>query len=584
MPTVEYPTNPNTDTAFVTDDGGKRTRSLKTVLVDGTIDYPKNANVKDCYVTIDGKKQRALMTADVSKDGVVEYQDGSNSTKGYVTVDGKKHRVVLTAVLAGGAPDPVIAELNVTPSTSAQTITAPEGTDGYSPVNVSAVTASIDANIQAGNIKKDVTILGVTGSYEAPAPTGTINITTNGTHDVSSYATADVNVPTTAPDHYISFNTNSNGDITSTTTSLNLNGVRFAGNFLQYKCYNDTTVTQCPDFSTLKGGIIDHIYSGCTNMTGNVVFGTMLYISQPFSMQEAFKGTKITSVVFPNDHQDGSAFTPSYCFKGAFQDCTSLTTVTFPNRASSGSPQGWFSSCFKGCTNLVNVINMAGFFKTGTMLYGCEYMFYDCTSLESIDLSSFSNVYSSGANSMFYRCTALKNVNLKNLKAINQSSAVSSMFYGCTALKKLKLESLYYVNQSVYGWFSKCDGLEVYFYALTNYGTNSSNWSGLFGGNANTYATNCTAHFPMALANTTFASWSLGGISTTKLFDIVTSITGADTNVYARQEKDSTSTATAWVLNNVLYYTSGTTEPQVGNTIYSDSACTTAVTTISSIA
>lgn len=169
MPTVEYPTNPNTDTAFVTDDGGKRTRSLKTVLVDGTIDYPKNANVKDCYVTIDGKKQRALMTADVSKDGVVEYPDGSNSTKGYVTVDGKKHRVVLTAVLAGGAPDPVIDELNVTPTTSAQTITAPEGTDGYSPVNVSAVTSSIDANIQAENIKKDVTILGVTGTYEPSA-------------------------------------------------------------------------------------------------------------------------------------------------------------------------------------------------------------------------------------------------------------------------------------------------------------------------------------------------------------------------------------------------------------------------------
>ena len=69
----------------------------------------------------------------------------------------------------------VIAELNVTPTTSAQTITAPEGTDGYSPVKVSAVTSSIDANIQAGNIKKDVTILGVTGTY---APTGTINITT----------------------------------------------------------------------------------------------------------------------------------------------------------------------------------------------------------------------------------------------------------------------------------------------------------------------------------------------------------------------------------------------------------------------
>lgn len=65
-----------------------------------------------------------------------------------------------------GGSSPVITSLSVTPTTSAQTITAPSGTDGYSPVNVSAVTAAIDNNIVAGNIKKDVVILGVTGSYE----------------------------------------------------------------------------------------------------------------------------------------------------------------------------------------------------------------------------------------------------------------------------------------------------------------------------------------------------------------------------------------------------------------------------------
>ena len=65
----------------------------------------------------------------------------------------------------GGGGEAVIEELNVTPSTSAQTITAGSGVDGYSPVNVSAVTASIDANIVAGNIKSGVDILNVTGTY-----------------------------------------------------------------------------------------------------------------------------------------------------------------------------------------------------------------------------------------------------------------------------------------------------------------------------------------------------------------------------------------------------------------------------------
>jgi len=74
--------------------------------------------------------------------------------------------IINTVIKGSGGGSAVIDTLNVTPSTSAQTITASGGVDGYSPVNVAAVTSSIDANITAGNIKKDVTILGVTGSYE----------------------------------------------------------------------------------------------------------------------------------------------------------------------------------------------------------------------------------------------------------------------------------------------------------------------------------------------------------------------------------------------------------------------------------
>ena len=54
----------------------------------------------------------------------------------------------------------------VDPTTSEQTIEPGEGYVGLSSVTVNAVTAAIDEDIQAGNIKKDVDILGVVGTLE----------------------------------------------------------------------------------------------------------------------------------------------------------------------------------------------------------------------------------------------------------------------------------------------------------------------------------------------------------------------------------------------------------------------------------
>ena len=66
----------------------------------------------------------------------------------------------------------IVSEANIeqsksaTPSTSSQIIVPSQGYDGMAEVTISAVTASIDANITANNVAQGITILGVTGTYD----------------------------------------------------------------------------------------------------------------------------------------------------------------------------------------------------------------------------------------------------------------------------------------------------------------------------------------------------------------------------------------------------------------------------------
>ena len=59
-----------------------------------------------------------------------------------------------------------LQDKTVTPTTNTQKIVADENYDGLGTVTINAVTNTIDKNIKAENIKKDVSILGVTGTYE----------------------------------------------------------------------------------------------------------------------------------------------------------------------------------------------------------------------------------------------------------------------------------------------------------------------------------------------------------------------------------------------------------------------------------
>ena len=74
----------------------------------------------------------------------------------------------LVAAIATGAGGQIknLNTKSVDPTTENKTYSPSSSYNGFSSFTVKAVTAAIDENIVAGNIKSGVTILGVEGTYD----------------------------------------------------------------------------------------------------------------------------------------------------------------------------------------------------------------------------------------------------------------------------------------------------------------------------------------------------------------------------------------------------------------------------------
>ena len=235
----------------------------------------------------------------------------------------------------------------------------------------------------------------------------------------------------------------------------------------------------------------------------------------------------------------------------------------------------------RGQVSMPDLVTLSGQYALG-------YCFNRCIHITSFSMPVLATITNSYALSFAFGNTGITSAVFPALTSITAGLVFDYCFAACNSLTKAEFPSLstaegYAIFENT---FINCSALEdVYFYALTpsSFGTGTT----LF----NNMLQNCsgvTVHFPMAIQST-ISSWSsvtdgFSGTNTTVLFDIVTSLTGADSNTYSRSQKNSTSTAIAWTYNDTIYYTSGTSEPSVGDTIYSDAACTTTVTTIDSIA
>lgn len=194
-------------------------------------------------------------------------------------------------------------ETGITPS-GKKTITSTDEID----VTNFATAQVVDSNLVASNIKKNVSILGVTGTLEEGiTPTGTLDITTNGTKDVTNYASVNVNVPLPT----LNAPTISLSNSTVTITNPVTNGSFVSG----YDVYKNGTLLASitlatVDLSTLitdSGTYTITVKAKGTNFNESAASNSVTYtVSSGFEVQVSVRSDTKSSINF-YDGQDTSA-------------------------------------------------------------------------------------------------------------------------------------------------------------------------------------------------------------------------------------------------------------------------------------
>ena len=365
--------------------------------------------------------------------------------------------------------------------------------------------------------------------------------------------------------------------------------------------FNQTKITKLnfPLAYTTKSlnTTFDNMLYGCSNVTVHFPAEWENDMSTWSSIQNGMGGTNTTILWdLPNRriiNLNLNGIT-DFQMSSVFKDYTKITTVNL----NSLKAIRYGAYAFENCTSLTNVnLNEVERFNANM-----QYAFNNCTSLVNISFPKLMNnsfAYDSGIGHMFNNCTSLKSVDLSNLCCMVNDNYFRHtwnhndyVFNGCTSLTDVDLSSLFAITSGY--MFNDCTSLRTLsFPSLMETDDTYISTTTLLTG-----CTGVTLHFPSnlqsKLSGVNYGYPNFGGTDTVVLFDLPATrkLRCANSIDYVRNPKYDTQTSLAWRKKEQYYrncittspvYTSTTSDPQVGDTIYNNPECTEVVTTITSI-
>ena len=190
-------------------------------------------------------------------------------------------------------------------------------------------------------------------------------------------------------------------------------------------------------------------YSSRESIT-KVVFNSSFASARPTSCYSWFYGMKnlasITGLTYLNTSEVTNMF-------GMFYNCSTLTSLDVSkfNTAKVTNMTGMFYGC-----SGVKVLNISNFSTSNVTIM--RNMFYKCSGVTTLDVSKFNTSNVTDLSGMFTYCSNVKGLNVKSF-VTTKSTDFKNMFFGCDALTSLDLSSFTFSSSVSSSHMIACQGL-----------------------------------------------------------------------------------------------------------------------------